>query len=193
MSNTQAPNGFSQLGNLFGSVPNFAMTTYQIAFDNANTINTNDPVEQLSTGYIDIASGSTSTILGIFAGVTYTDSVLGTVISKSWNHPSTAVANSVNALVIHDPNAEFLAQCGGTVPTLTIADIGANVTYGGAGGTSANGISVAYIDASTKNTTNTLAFRITGLGQNINNDNASNYNWVRVKMNNQAYNTTTGV
>ena len=107
---------------------------------------------------------------------------------------STAVVGTVHAKIIDDPNATFLVQTGGTVPTITQASVGLNATYGGAGAPNAlSGISTAYLDASTANTTNTLAFRIMGLGKNVNNDNTSNYNYVIVKMNNQAYNQTTGV
>lgn len=195
MSNTQAPNGFSQLGLITGSVPNYAMNTYSIAYNNTHQIGFGDVVEQLSDGTIDIASGSTSLILGVFQGCQYFDTAQNkTVYSNWWPAPSTASSGTVFAKVIDDPNAEFLVQAGGTVPALTLADVGANVTYGGNGAPNTlSGVSTAYIDASTKNTTNTLAFRITGLGQNVNNDVASNYDWVRVKMNYQAYNQTTGV
>ncbi len=193
MSNTQAPNGFSQLNLYNGASPNYAMTTRQIAYDNSHSIGTGDPVEELNTGYIDIASGSTTTILGIFLGCEYTDSIRGKVWSRSWNHPSTAVAGTVQALVCNDPNAQFLVQAGGSTTAIGLADIGANAYFGGAGAPNTAGSSVAYLDQTTINTTNTLAFRIMGLGQSPNNDNTSGYNWVIVKMNNQAYNTTTGL
>lgn len=195
MSNVQAPNGFVQSANFTGSVPNYAMNTYEILNTNTNVIGFGDVVELLASGYIDVASGATTTILGIFAGCTYVDTNIGgPVYRPSWTGSTTAVANSVHARIIDDPNATFLVQAGGTTPALTQADIGANATFGGNGAPNAlSGISTAYLDASTKNTTNTLAFRIMGLGQNVQNDNASNYNWVLVKMNNQSYNTTTGV
>lgn len=195
MSNVQAPNGFTQLGLQTGSAPNYAMNTYEIAYNNAHTIGFGDVVEQLSTGYIDLASGSTSLILGIFQGCQYFDTGQNKVVYQpAWTAPSTAVSGTVFAKVVDDQNATFLAQAGGTVPALTVADIGANVTYGGNGAPNTlSGISTAYIDASTKNTTNTLAFRIVGLGQNVDNDVTANYDWVRVKMNYQAYNQTTGV
>lgn len=193
MSNVQAPNGFVQGANFTGSVPNYAMNPYQLASNNTHIIGYGDVVEQLASGYIDIASGASTTILGIFYGVNYTDSVYGPQFQPSWRAPTTAVAGSVVALIVDDPNAQFVVQCGGTVPILGQADIGANVTFGGNGAPGLNNISTAYIDASTKNTTNTLAFRIMGLAQNVGNDNTSNYNRVIVKMNNQAYNTTTGV
>lgn len=195
MSNVQAPNGFSQLGLITGSVPNYAMNTYVINYNNTHVIGFGDVVEQLADGTIDIASGATSLVLGIFQGCHYVDSSVNrTVWNNQWPAPTTAITGTVFAKVIDDPNAEFLVQAGGTVPALTLADIGSNATYGGNGAPNAlSGISTAYLDASTKNTTNTLAFRITGLGQNVGNDVASNYDWVRVKMNFQAYNQTTGV
>ena len=62
-----------------------AMNTYEILNTNTHTIGFGDPVEQLSSGYIDLASGSTSTILGIFAGCTYVDTnVGGPVWRQAW-------------------------------------------------------------------------------------------------------------
>lgn len=195
MSNTQAPNGFSQLGLYTGSAPNYAINSYPLAYNNTHIIGFGDPVEQLSSGFIDLANGSTSLILGIFQGCQYFDTAQNKVVyNNQWPAPSTASSGTVIAKIIDDPNATFVVQTGGTVPALTQADVGLNATYGGAGAPNAlSGISTAYLDASTKNTTNTLAFRIMGLGQKVDNDVTSNYDWVIVKMNYQAYNQTTGV
>lgn len=193
MSNTQAPNGFSVLSRYDGAAPNYPFVYRQIASSNTTVIGFGDPVEDLGNGYIDLAAGATTTIYGIFIGCEYVDSSIGKRWSLSWPGVTTGVSGTIQAHIINDPSAQFLVQAGGATPIVNFTDIGANATFGGAGAPNAAGISTAYLDASTVNTTNTLAFRIMGFGQRPDNDVTSNYNWAVVKMNNQVFNTTTGL
>jgi hypothetical protein len=60
-----------------------------------------------------------------------------------------------------DPNAKFVAQTDAT--GLTQAEVNSNISYVIGTGNTANGLSGAYLDSTTLNTTSTLAFRVVGI------------------------------
>lgn len=195
MSNTNAPFGFQQSSTLTGASPNYAVVHRQIASNNANKIGRGDPVIELSNGYIDLALSTSGIIYGIFDGLEYYDTVQQkTLWQPSWNAQTSGLSGSILANVIVDPNATFRVQAGGSSTTgITLANIGNNATFGGQGAPNAAGFSVAYLDINTVSTTNTLPFRIVGLGGAPNNDTTSAYDTVSVTFNTQSYKQTTGV
>jgi hypothetical protein len=113
--------------------------------------------------------------------------------------PGSDANGDVQAYVINDPNAQFVAQTANSNTTATavgLANIGQNVGVSyGAGGTTANGLSGAYADQYTIAINSLLPFRITNLAnynpggpqplQYINgNDYTSAYNRIVVGFNN---------
>lgn len=199
MSNTFAPVGFLQRGRQDGVLPNFGQSVRRIASSNTHTLTTGDVAVSLGTGYIDIATPGTVTIAGIFVGCKYTSVAQGTTVWRN-KYLGSDAAGDVEAYVIDDPNATFLVQVGasGSGP-VTIASVGANIGFAVGTPNTITGISGAYANFSTIETTSTLPFRILELlGTNPldlaqNNDNASANNWIRVAFNNQDFKQTTGV
>lgn len=159
MANTQAYNGFSQYkGN--GSAPTYEQVVATIASDYTTPIFFGDPVQPAATGYIIVGTGS-ATIAGIFVGCKYlSTSQKRTVWSNYW--PGSDNNGTVEAYIINDPNAQFVASGDSSTSLWVQAAINANCGYAIGTGNTANGISGAYLDSTTLNTTSTLPFRIVG-------------------------------
>jgi hypothetical protein len=159
MANTNAPFGFRQYkGN--GSAPTYEQVAMTIASNDTTAVYFGDPVVPLNTGYIAQASSNSVQIAGIFVGCKYlSTSQKRTVWSNYW--PGSDTTQNVEAYVVNDPNAQFLVQSDST--GTAFGDINANVGFAIGTGNAATGISGAYIDLSTKNTTSTLPFRIVSL------------------------------
>jgi hypothetical protein len=196
MANTFAPFGFSQnRGN--GSAPTYEQRVRKIASGNATAIYAGDPVTTLNTGYITQSSPGTTQIAGIFVGCKYLSTALQrTIWSPFW--PGSGATGDVEAYIVNDPNAQFVAQVGGSTSTgIVFADIGANVNFAVGTGSTVTGISGAYVDQTTVNTTATLPFRIVSLIENPpggpGTDSTSAYNWVLVAFNNVDTKSLTGI
>lgn len=204
MTNQNAPSGFQFVRNFVSAAPTYQTGVYQISSSNANSFGKGDVVKILSTGYIDRALTSDTDFLGIIDRVEYYDTVQNKkMFLNGWLAPSTALANSVIAYVIEDPNAIFGVQSGGGGP-VTIASVGNNINFGGNAAPNTNtGISIAYANFATLATTNTLPFRIIAVPQNlgnvptqnapINNDSTSQFNYIEVKGINFHATITTGI
>ena len=194
MTNQNSPNGFSFVRNSQSASPTYQRTVRQIAYGNTNSFGKGDVVKTLSTGYIDRALTTDTQVLGILDGCEYYDTFLQKkVYSNAWLAPTTALANSVIAYVIDDPQAVFAVQSGNGGP-VTYGSVGNNINFkGNAAPNTSTGISVAYADFTTIATTNTLPFRIVDVPQTlngiptsaciINNDSTSANNIIYVKLN----------
>lgn len=193
MANTNAPFGFRAVRRLDGAVPNFATRTYEIAYNNSTKIRKGDAVKLLTTGYIDLAAASDTSLLGVLDGVEYYDVVQAKkVFFNGWLAPTTtALAGSVKARVIVDPMAVYAVQSNGAA--LTLANIGENIKLVAGTGNDLTGISGAAVDQTTLNTTNTIPFRIVGLSEQGTNDNASSYNVVEVIIVGNHFTNLTGL
>ena len=119
---------------------------------NATAIYYGDPVTRASTTDgtlirgVGSAGGSTITLAGIFQGCKYLSTAQKrTTWSNYW--PGSDVAStaqsSIEAYVINDPNAQFIAQSDAT--GVTQANAGSNVDYNIGTGTAANGLSGAFV------------------------------------------------
>ena len=167
-SNTSAPFGFAQRAGT-GSSPTFELSEALVAYATVNIFQ-NDPVFRLSDGTVaGITTGpgpGTQAIAGIFDGCHYL-SVANkrTIWSNYWPGSDVASGNNVTAYIVNDPSAQFVAQVGGSTSVgLVQANIGSNVQFAYGTGTTANGISGAYIDISvTPAVTSTFPFRVNGL------------------------------
>lgn len=206
MANNQAPFGFQFVRNYYSAAPTYQTSVYQIAYNNSNSFGKGDVVKGLNTGYIDRAITSDQVILGIIDRVEYFDSTLqAKQFRNAWLAPSSALQGSCIAYVIDDPNAVFQAQAGGSTTAIGQADINANINFGGnAAPNTRTGLSVAYLDQTTINTTATLPFRLVNVPQNagngapltagpIGNDSTSAYNIAEVLLNTSAITTRTGI
>lgn len=154
MANQNAPFGFRQYAGT-GSAPTYEMVTFgNGGIDyNATAIYYGDPVVRAGTGDGTLiraagsAAGSTVTMAGIFYGCKYLSAAIGrTVWSNYWpgGSPVASTAQStIEAYVVNDPNAQFLAQSDST--GVTQANAGSNVDFNIGTGTVANGLSGAFI------------------------------------------------
>ena len=159
MANTQAYNGFSQYSGT-GSAPTYEQVVATIQSTYTTAIFSGDPVEPNASGYIIQGTGST-TIAGIFVGCKYlSTSQKRTVWSNYW--PGSDNNGNVEAYIINDPNAQWVASGDSSTTLWVQAAINANCGYAIGTGNTANGISGAYLDSTTINTTSTLPFRILG-------------------------------
>ena len=159
MANTNAPYGFRQYQGT-GSAPTYEQVTALIAAADTTKVYFGDPVVPLNTGYIAQASSNSVQIAGIFVGCKYLSvSQKRTVWSNYW--PGADNNGDVEAYIVNDPNAKFIAQTDATGAAQ--GDVNANVGFAIGTGNTATGISGAYVDTSTKNTTATLPFRIVSL------------------------------
>lgn len=164
MANTNAPFGFRQYQGT-GSAPTYEQVVMTIDKDDTSAVYYGDPVVPLSTGYV--AKGTPSNLVqvaGIFYGCKYLSTSQKRVVwSNYW--PGADASDDVEAYVVNDPNAKFLAQTGNSSSTgLVFGDINANVQFAYGTGNSSTGISGAYIDiAVTPNTTATYPFRVVSL------------------------------
>jgi hypothetical protein len=157
MANTNTPFGFRQYSGL-GSTPTFEQVTIGaggisggIAF-NAAAIYYGDPVARADSGASTLvqAAGSattnTVTLAGIFQGCKYLSTAQKrTVWSNYWpgSDVTSANAGATEAYIINDPNAKFVAQTDST--GFAAADIGSNVDFNIGTGTTANGLSGAFL------------------------------------------------
>ena len=159
MANTNAPYGFRQYQGT-GSAPTYEQVSVLIAAADTTKVYFGDPVVPLNTGYVAQASSNSVQIAGIFVGCKYLSvSQKRTVWSNYW--PGADNNGDVTAYIVNDPNAKFVAQTDATGAVQ--GDVNANVGFAIGTGNQSNGISGAYVDMSTVNTTATLPFRIVSL------------------------------
>lgn len=170
MSNVNAPFGFQQRQGT-GSSPTYEQVTFgNGGIDyNATAIYFGDPVVRAGSGDGTVkqaagsAGGSTVTMAGIFVGCKYLSTAQKRIVwSNYWPGSDVAQANqsTIEAYVINDPNAQFLAQSDST--GLAQADVGSNVDFNIGTGNAANGLSGAFL-IHTGATTAAYPFRLVSL------------------------------
>jgi hypothetical protein len=195
MANTDAPFGFRQFSGT-GSAPTYEQIAVRIVY-NATNIFFGDPVAPDANGYVVRASSNSVQIAGIFIGCQYLSvAQKRTVWSNYWPGSDVASGNVVIGYIVNDPNAKWVAQSDTTGVAET--DINANIGFAIGTGNTANGISGAYLDTGTINTTNTLPFRIISLidfppGSQGTISNGQAYDWVVVAFNNVSTKQLTGI
>lgn len=203
MANTNAPFGFRQYSGT-GSAPTYEQVTLLGGIDyNATVIYNGDPVVRAGSGDGTIkqaagaAGGSTVTMAGIFYGCKYLSTAIGrTVWSNFWpgGSPTTSVNQSaIEAYIVNDPNAQFVVQSDST--GVALADAGANFDFNIGTGTTANGLSGAYL-LHTGATTAAYPFRLVSLVTNppgANGTASGAYNLAVVAFNNVETKNATAV
>lgn len=102
-----------------------------------------------------------------------TDVIVGVVVAVEPDTrdslPYVAASTTRIVLVNDDPNALFEIQDTGTGTALTEADVGLNVSFTGTGGNNVYGFSNVVLDNTTEATTNTLALKIVGIMNRVDN------------------------
>jgi hypothetical protein len=105
-----------------GSAPNNGgLSTYAIATGYATGLAKGDPVKLHTDGTIIRASNDTADSIGVFMGVSYTDSTGTPKYSPQWLASTTAT--NIQALVMDDPFATFQAKGEGPIPLVQVGDI----------------------------------------------------------------------
>lgn len=168
MANTNSPFGFRQYqGN--GSAPTYEQVAVLIDY-NATNIFFGDPVTWQADGSVAQAAATGATpvalgIAGIFVGCKYLSvSQKRTVWSNFWVGSDVASTQTVEGYIVNDPNAKFVVQSDAT--GLALSDVNSTIGFAyynigtGAGtnstGNTANGLSTAYLDTTTINTSSYL-------------------------------------
>ena len=154
MAFTNTPFGFRQFSGT-GSAPTYEQVTFAnggIDY-NATVIYYGDPVARAGSGDGTLvrAAGSAGASSVVMAGVFYGCKYLSTTSkTTTWSNywpggspVSSGNQTTIEAYVVNDPNAQFLAQSDST--GLAQADVGSNIDFNIGTGTSANGLSGAYL------------------------------------------------
>jgi len=160
MPNIYAPFGFRQYSGA-GSAPTYEQVAMKIKSDYTTPIFFGDAVLQDTNGYITRAGDdSTTQLAGVFQGCKYLSvSQKRVVWSNYW--PGSDNNGDIEAYVVNDPNARFIAQAASGL-NVTQAAVGASITQaGGSGGNTSTGISGMYLN--TIGTNSTAGFRVVGL------------------------------
>jgi hypothetical protein len=193
MPNPNAPFGFADSHRL-GAAVNYQMSRRWISATNPTPIFANDPIVQLSTGYIAQPLAGNAQIGGVFIGCEYMSIAQKKWIASPWWPGNDAVVSGtgfdVHAKVIDDPLTVFRVQGNGQI---TLAMIGLNAAFALGVGNTVTGRSGATLDVSgtPPAPTATFPWRIVDLVRDPpgapGTDAASPFNWAYVTFNNQDF------
>ena len=194
-----APYGLKPVNLIGGQVFAGSTRLMQIASGYATNIFYGDLVKRVSDGTIEKDTGTTTaTPVGIFLGVSFTNSSTGQVQQQQFYPASQAIKSGTQifAVVADDPDTLFqVAVVSGTtvITGVGISAIGNNATLvQNAGSTTSGNSAVAILDSTA--TTNTLPIRIIDVVRDTATA-ADNFPKVIVKINAtmHQYNNATGV
>ena len=194
-----APYGLKPVNLIGGQVFAGSTRLMQIASGYATNIFYVDLVKRVSDGTIEKDTGTTTaTPVGIFLGVSFTNSSTGQVQQQQFYPASQAIKSGTQifAVVADDPDTLFqVAVVSGTttISGVGISAIGNNATLvQNAGSTTSGNSAVAILDSTA--TTNTLPIRIIDVVRDTATA-ADNFPEVIVKINAtmHQYNNSTGV
>lgn len=161
MANTSRVNGFQPVKDLNGAPWNGQATRYVVAAADTTALFVGDLVKLAGTT-------GTGDYLGI-RGVTQaaaSDALVGVVVGfdivpDSLNTPQYRAASTQRGVwVVDDPNALFVAQEDGASTPIAMADVGLNVNFVVAAGSTVTGASGMQIDSNTTTTTATMSLKL---------------------------------
>ena len=158
MALTASPSGFVLRKHPSGQS---RANTYKIASGYATAIGYEDPVVLNTDGTLNIGTAG-SDIIGIFAGVQYTDATGKPTFSKNW--PASTVATDIIAYVYDDPDNVFEVQVGSGGSGYVQTAIGAQANFVIAAPNAATGQSTSYLNATLIAAASQGNFRIVGFG-----------------------------
>ena len=194
-----APYGLKPVNLIGGQVFAGSTRLMQIASGYATNIFYGDLVKRISDGTIEKDTGTTTaTPVGIFLGVSFTNSSTGQVQQQQFYPASQAIKSGTQifAVVADDPDTLFqvaVVSSGTTISGVGITAIGNNATLvQNAGSTTSGNSAVAILDSTA--TSNTLPIRIIDVVRDTATA-ADNFPEVIVKINAtmHQYNNATGV
>ena len=194
-----APYGLKPVNLIGGQVFAGSTRLMQIASGYATDIFYGDLVQRVAGGTIEKDTGTTTaTPVGIFLGVSFTNSSTGQVQQQQFYPASQAIKSGTQifAVVADDPDTLFqvaVVSSGTTISGVGITAIGNNATLvQNAGSTTSGNSAVAILDSTA--TSNTLPIRIIDVVRDTATA-ADNFPEVIVKINAtmHQYNNSTGV
>lgn len=191
--NPNTPNGFRPVGTLSGSPWQDSVRAFTLDAGHS-AMYVGDLVKMTTDGYLDTFAASNINLMGAVVGVQ-----VNRGLNAATEHPGYMPANIAGVVYVATaPDIIWEAQEDGDTTPLVLADVGQNVEIIDSGGSTTTGLSGMQIDSSTKNTTNTLPFRLIGLIDRSNNQLASvdstkaNARWNVVAIN-HTYRTILGL
>lgn len=195
MANTSRLNGFRPIKYANGSPWNGAFRIYAIPAADGTAVFTGDLVKLYSGDTTDVVNFPTC--IQAAAG----DALIGVVVGvlpdySNLNAAPYRVASTLRyVMVADDPNLLFESQEDGVGDPLELQDLGLNVNFIVAAGSTTTGQSGMQIDSSTEATTATLPLKLIEATKRADNelvvDGQANTRWV-VKINNHQLGSHTG-
>lgn len=195
MANTSRVNGLSVVKNLTGGASTGQVNMYFIPSGNAVATFVGDPVKADATGDTVAAGGSALGIQSVVQAAAG-DAILGVIVGfatnpLNLNTPQYRTASTGRyVLVSDDPGAVYEVQTSNG--TLAVADVGLNASIAVAAGSTTTGASGVTLDVGTAAVGATLALRIVGFSQRVDNDNTAANSKVLVRINNNQLSAGTG-
>lgn len=162
MSATASPFGF-QVNRHPSGIARAEIFTIDPAYTTA--IYKGQPVTLTTAGVINAAAVNQD-LLGVFAGVEYTDAGGRRIKRNDWPATGITGATNVQAYVFSDPDIEYLVQASGPVAQTALGDQADLINPGN---NNTRGQSTSGLDATLKGAAASGQFRITGFGLQIDN------------------------
>jgi hypothetical protein len=194
MANVDAPRGLVPVKMLGNKYETAGFSTYKVASGYASNIFNGTAVQLKADGTIEIAvdtKASSAKIVGVAAGVNYTDST-GKPVWKNYWPASTATQGAVDAeiKVYDDPDQLFIVQADGASDQTAV---GANAPMvGNANGNTTNGMSTMELDHSGL-TASDEQLRVIGIVQDPDNTAGQTNVDLIVRINDHAYTNLAGI
>lgn len=169
MPNTNTPFGLRPVQNMLSGPFNDSIMQFSVAAGNATAIFIGDPVKLAGTSQF-INGGIFNDVVQAATGDVLVGAVVGVLQDTRDSLIYRAASTQRIVLVNVDPNALYEVQqvTGGT--PLTANDIGLNVNFVVAAGSTFTGYSGVTLDNTTEATTNTLDLKIVGMPSRADND-----------------------
>lgn len=190
MTNVDRPFGFTATRHGAGGTPQ-RLGSYEIENGLAEDIFSGDPVVLTGTGRRIILSsaGNANLIVGIFAGVRFTDARGDVIFEPNWLSGTVGTGlqrgeDNPEALVYDDPRSEFIIQVSGAAG-LVEANVGLLANFVAGTGNAFTGRSAYELDQTTLNAS-ARQLRILGLSRIPEND-YGEFAKARVLINNHSY------
>ena len=190
MTNVDRPFGFTATRHAAGGTPQ-RLGSYEIENGLAEDIFSGDPMVLTGTGrrVILASAGNANLIVGIFAGVRFTDARGDVQFQPNWISGEVGTGlqrgeDNPEALVYDDPRSEFIIQVSGAAGLAEI-DVGQLANFVAGAGSAFTGRSAYELDRTTLNAS-ARQLRILGLSRIPEND-YGEFAKARVLINNHSY------
>ena len=190
MTNVDRPFGFTATRHGAGGTPQ-RLGSYEIENGLAENIFSGDPVVLTGTGRRIVLStaGNANLIVGIFAGVRFTDARGDVIFEPNWLSGTVGTGlqrgeDNPEALVYDDPRSEFIVQVS-SASGLAEVDVGLLANFVAGTGNQFTGRSAYELDQTTLNAS-ARQLRILGLSRIPEND-YGEFAKARVLINNHSY------